>query len=290
MYDGLASNEIGTPRACACRAALRADGRAAPASKTDPNFWPHFALPGPKSPSQLRFGLVFWFQMTSKMDPKIVEIQGSVKVAFLQPLSIENLVFEVPGPPKSDPKSFKNVIGNWIASKTSFFSLQRLSKCKSVAQGSNLVPKWGDYFVTESSQIGLWPKEWYTWCPKVPKWCPKAPNWLNMSKKWHNIINKSWQHVINNGHKVFQNRGSQTPFQEHFSLWHISDTTKWSCKASLTHHHHGHKVFHNCGSQTPFQEHFPLPFVSHPSRNTFSFTGSYTIRHGGGFGSACDIG
>ena len=49
-------------------------------------------------------------QMASKMDPKMVKIQGSVKIVFLHPLSIENLVFEVQGPPKSDQKSFKNVI------------------------------------------------------------------------------------------------------------------------------------------------------------------------------------
>ena len=112
--------------------------------------------------------------MTSKMDPKIVKIQGSVKIVFLHPLSIENLVFEVPGPPKSDQKSFKNVIGNWIASKTCFFSLQCISKCKSVAQWSKLGPKWGDTFVAKSSKIGLWAKSLEHLVPQGPKVMPKG--------------------------------------------------------------------------------------------------------------------
>ena len=108
-----------------------------------------------------------------------------------------------------------------------------------------------------------------------------------MSKKLYKIIKKSLQNLIHNGHKACDPQWPQSVPQP----W-LSDTNQGTLSTSAN---LGHKVFHNRGSQTQKKEHFPLKPLSDTSQGSYNVTRkhhlrTHTIRRGGGFGSACDIG
>ena len=66
---------------------------------------PMGAQDAPQGPKVIPFAS----NMTSKMDPKVINIPTSVKNLFLEPLSSQMLVFGVPDTPESDQKSSKKM-------------------------------------------------------------------------------------------------------------------------------------------------------------------------------------
>ena len=60
------------------------------------------------------------------------------------------------------------------------------------------------------------------------------------------------KHVTHNGHKVFHNRGSQTPIKEHFPLQQISAT---KCSTTVALRHQKRNTFHLSHFQTPPRDH-----------------------------------
>ena len=77
------------------------------------------------------------------------------------------------------------------------------------------------------------------------------------------------KHVTHNGHKVFHNRGSQTPIKEHFPLQQISAT---KCSTTVALRHQKRNTFHLSHFQTPPRDH-TMSLAS----TTFAHTQSGTV-------------